>query len=251
MSTTWLVASPSVPPHFVVLVSSVSLGALLPASLCQSPQFISHLISLGSPISHNPLSSCQCPTSYLFPASVHWPLAFYWQVILRFSLHFISTSSLVRQLTYVGAKLHTRACAGWNKYFPGLGPLLVSFSVWVNKQRCERAREDRRSWLPNGVLGRLEYANRFNRNVATEFVSLHRIHPLCICCYYFLIGSFYVALIVLEFTCRLDWLWTQRLACLCLLSAGIKGTCHHAWLTFLILDLFTLLFLCMGAPGHA
>jgi hypothetical protein len=31
--------------------------------------------------------------------------------------------------------------------------------------------------------------------------------------------------------CRPGWPRTQKSACLCLPSAGIKGVCHHAWLT--------------------
>lgn len=29
--------------------------------------------------------------------------------------------------------------------------------------------------------------------------------------------------------CRPGWLWAQRSISPCLLSAGLKGTCHHAW----------------------
>ena len=43
-------------------------------------------------------------------------------------------------------------------------------------------------------------------------------------------GFLCIALAVLELTLyRPDWPWTQRSTCLCLLSDGIKGMCHHTW----------------------
>jgi hypothetical protein len=45
--------------------------------------------------------------------------------------------------------------------------------------------------------------------------------------------------------CRPGWPWTQKSACLCLPSAGIKGLHHHAWLTvFLFLRKHFKLFNC-------
>ena len=43
---------------------------------------------------------------------------------------------------------------------------------------------------------------------------------------FFEIGFFHVALAVLKL-CRPGWPQTQKSACLCLPSAGIKGVCHH------------------------
>jgi hypothetical protein len=39
-------------------------------------------------------------------------------------------------------------------------------------------------------------------------------------------------LLALISLCRPGWPRTQKFACFCLLSAGIKGVCHYAWLTF-------------------
>jgi hypothetical protein len=40
-------------------------------------------------------------------------------------------------------------------------------------------------------------------------------------------GFLCVALAVLDLLCRPGWPQTQKSACLCLPSAGIKGLCHH------------------------
>jgi hypothetical protein len=42
--------------------------------------------------------------------------------------------------------------------------------------------------------------------------------------------------------CRPGWPQTQKSACLCLPSAGIKGMCHHARLFFFFFCLFVFLF---------
>lgn len=78
MSTTWLAASPSVPPHFFLLVSSMSGGAPLPDGLHKSPLLISHLISLP-------------PISCLSSLTAGW--LFYWQVMLRLSVHLITSKA--------------------------------------------------------------------------------------------------------------------------------------------------------------
>jgi hypothetical protein len=44
--------------------------------------------------------------------------------------------------------------------------------------------------------------------------------------FFFETGFLCIALAVLE----PGWPRTQKSACLCLPSAGIKGVCHHAWL---------------------
>jgi hypothetical protein len=51
---------------------------------------------------------------------------------------------------------------------------------------------------------------------------------------FFETGFLCIALAVLELSlCRPGWPQTQRSACLCLPSAGIKGVLHHARLNFL------------------
>jgi hypothetical protein len=55
-------------------------------------------------------------------------------------------------------------------------------------------------------------------------------------------GFLCVALAVLELTLLPGWPRTQKSACLCLLSAGIKSMRHHAWL---LPDLYSPLF-----PNH-
>jgi hypothetical protein len=49
-------------------------------------------------------------------------------------------------------------------------------------------------------------------------------------CLFFETGFLCVALAVLNSLCRPGWPQTQKSACLCLPSAGIKGVHHHAWL---------------------
>jgi len=57
-------------------------------------------------------------------------------------------------------------------------------------------------------------------------------------CFFFETGFFCVALAVLgNSLCRPGWPQTQKFACLCLPSAGIKGMRHHAWQVDHIVDI--------------
>jgi hypothetical protein len=54
-------------------------------------------------------------------------------------------------------------------------------------------------------------------------------------CLFFETGFLCIALAVLELTFRPGWPRTQKSACLCLPSAGIKGVRHHSRLQLLFL----------------
>jgi hypothetical protein len=53
--------------------------------------------------------------------------------------------------------------------------------------------------------------------------------PVCLgfCFCFFEAGFLCIVLVSWNSLCRLGWPRTQKSACLCLPSAGIKGMCHH------------------------